>query len=105
MGMVQAWVAHFVTPLTDVSRVRNHTQGMVQAWVAHFVIPLKYTYDEYDWQVMSQKPHKKHKSPTKHHHHGGGAAHPFSGVDWMNPCMPPEGWAALRMFVPIPMPP
>jgi hypothetical protein len=23
-------------------------QGMVQAWVAHFVTPLKYTYDKYD---------------------------------------------------------
>ncbi len=22
--------------------------GMVQAWVAHFVTPLKFTYDEYD---------------------------------------------------------
>ena len=33
-------------------------QGMVQAWVGHFVTPLKCTYDEYDWRVMSQKPHK-----------------------------------------------
>jgi len=25
--------------------------GMVQAWVAHFVTPLKCTYDTYDWRV------------------------------------------------------
>jgi len=60
--------------------------GMVQAWVAHFVTPLKCMYDEYDWQVTSQKPHKKLKSPNKHHHHGVGAACPSSGVDMMNPC-------------------
>ncbi len=35
---------------------------------------------------MSQKPHKKHNSPTKHHHHAGGAAYPSSGVDLMSPC-------------------
>ena len=35
-----------------------HITGMVQAWVAHFVTPLKCTYDKYDWQVMSQKLHK-----------------------------------------------
>ena len=52
---------------------------MVQAWVAHFVTPLKRTYDEYyDWRVTSQKPHKKHKQHDKHHHHGGGAAHPYT---------------------------
>ena len=59
--------------------------GMVQAWVAHFVTPLKCTYDKYDWRVMSQKPHKKHKSPNKHDHHAGEAAHPSSGVNLMNP--------------------
>jgi hypothetical protein len=59
---------------------------MVQAWVAYFVTPLKCTYNKYDWQVTSQKPHKKHKSLTKHHHHGGEAAHPSSGMDLMFPC-------------------
>ena len=39
-----------------------------------------------DWQVTSQKPHKKHTSPTKHHSYGGGAARPSSGVDLINPC-------------------
>ncbi len=62
------------------------TFGMVQAWVAHFVAPLKCTYDENDWQVMSQKPHKKHKQHDKQQHHGVGAAHPSSGVNLMNPC-------------------
>jgi len=59
--------------------------GMVQAWVAHFVTYLKYMYDKYDWRVMSQKPHKKHKSPNKHDHLGGEAARPSSGVNLMNP--------------------
>jgi len=56
---------------------------MVQARVGHFVTLLKRTYDEYDWRVTSQKPHKKHKQHHdngKHHHHGGGAARPSSGV-------------------------
>ena len=75
--------------------------GMVQAWVPPFVTPLKYTYDKYDLRATSQKPHKKHKSPTKHHHHGGGAARPSSGVDLMNQHAP-EGWASLRMLVPMP---
>jgi len=44
--------------------------GMVQAWVAHFVTPLKCTYDEYKCRVTSQKPHKKHKQHEKQHHHG-----------------------------------
>jgi len=60
--------------------------GMVQAWVGHFVTPLKCTYEEYNWQVMSQNPHKKHKQHDKHHYNGGGAARPSSGVDLMNPC-------------------
>jgi len=60
--------------------------GMVQAWVAHFVTPLKSTYDEYGWQVTSQKPHKKHKQHDKQHHHGIGAARPSSGMYSMNPC-------------------
>ena len=59
---------------------------MVQAWVAHFVTPLKCTYDKYDWRVTSQKPIKKHKSRNKHDHHGGEAARPSSGVDLMNQC-------------------
>ena len=29
-------------------------QGMVQALVAHFRTPLKFTYDKYDWQGMSE---------------------------------------------------
>ncbi len=53
---------------------------MVQAWVAHFVTPLKCTYDEYNWQVTSQKLHKKRKQHDKQHHHGVGVAHPSSGV-------------------------
>ncbi len=59
--------------------------GMVQAWVAHFATTLKCTYDNYDWRVTSQKPHKKHKQHDKQHHHGVGAACPCSGVDLMNP--------------------
>ena len=58
---------------------------MVQACMGHFVTPLKCTYDKYDWQFMSQKPHKKHKSPNKHDH-GGEATHPSNDVDLMNPC-------------------
>jgi hypothetical protein len=41
---------------------------------------------EYDWRVMSQKPHKNHKHPDKQHHHGVGADRPSSSVDLMNPC-------------------
>jgi hypothetical protein len=55
--------------------------GMVQAWVAHhFVTPLKCRCYKFDWWVMSQKPHKKHKLPNKHHHHGGEAANPPAGA-------------------------
>ena len=63
--------------------------GMVQAWVGHFVTPLQRRYEVGRVQLTShtsQKPHKRHKSPTKHHHHGGGAARTSSGVDLMNPC-------------------
>jgi hypothetical protein len=66
--------------------LKGANRGMVQAWMAHFVTPLKCMYGKYDWQVMSQKPYKKHKSPSKHDHHGGEAARPSSGVDLMNPC-------------------
>jgi len=72
--------------------------GMVQAWVAHFVTPLKCTYDKNDLRVTSQKPHKKHKSPNKHHHHGGGAARPSSGVDLMNPRRPRSGRPCAYSF-------
>ena len=71
---------------------------MVQAWVGHFFTPLKCTYNEYDWRVTSQKLHKKHKQHDKPHHYGGGAACPSSS----NEPMPPEGWVALRMIVPMP---
>jgi hypothetical protein len=33
-------------------------KGMVQALVAHFVTPLKCTYDKYDWQGMSETTQK-----------------------------------------------
>jgi hypothetical protein len=33
-------------------------------------ISLKCRYDESDWRVTSQKPHKKHKDQQIHHHHG-----------------------------------
>ena len=59
---------------------------MVQAWVAHFVTPLKLRVGCVRLTSHESKPHKKHKSPTKHHHHGGGATHPSSGMDLMNPC-------------------
>ena len=68
--------------------------------VAHFVTPLKCTYNKYDWQVTSQKPHKKHKSPNKHHHHGGGAAHPSSGMDLINPCRLRGGRPCASSFQP-----
>ena len=72
--------------------------GVVQAWVAHFVTPLKCMYDEYNWGVTSQKPHKKHKSPKKYHHHGGEAANPSSGVDLMNPRRPRGGRPCAHLF-------
>ena len=56
---------------------------MVQAWVAHFVTPLTYTYDKYNQWVMSQKLHKKLKQHDNQHHHGVGAARPSSDVDLM----------------------
>jgi hypothetical protein len=43
---------------TQQPRARDRLKGMVQAWVAHFVTPLKCTHDKYDWRVMNQKPHK-----------------------------------------------
>jgi hypothetical protein len=30
------------------ARIRRNAQGMVQAWVAHFVTPLKCRYNEYN---------------------------------------------------------
>jgi hypothetical protein len=72
--------------------------GMVQAKVAHFVTPLKRMYDKYDWRVTSQKPHKKHNSPNKHHHHGGGAAKSSGGVDLMNWCRPRGGRPCAYYF-------
>jgi hypothetical protein len=53
----------------------------VQAWVAHNVTPLKCTYIKSDWQVSSQKPHKKHIWPNKYLHHGDWAANLSGGVD------------------------
>ncbi len=44
-----------------------------------------YMYDEYDWRVMSEKLHKKHKQHDIQYHHGVGATHPSSSVDLMNP--------------------
>jgi len=72
--------------------------GVVQAWVAHFVTPLKCMYDKYNWGVTSQKPHKKHKSPKKYHHHGGEAANPSSSVDLMNPRRPRGGRPCAHLF-------
>ena len=43
--------------------------GVVQAWVAHFASPLKRRDNESDWWVMSQKAHKIHNLPNKHHHY------------------------------------
>jgi hypothetical protein len=68
---------------SGIGNIHSEHQGMVQAWVGHFVTPLKCMYDKYDWQVTSQKPHKKHKHHDKQHHHGVGAARPSSGVDLM----------------------
>ena len=64
---------------------------MVQAWVAHYVTPLKRRCDKNNSCVTSQKAHKKHKSPNKQHHHGGEAANPSGGVDLMNPHRPRGG--------------
>ena len=50
-----------------VARQESKAPGMVQAWVAHFVTPLKCMYDKYDWRVTSHKPHKKHKQHDKQH--------------------------------------
>ena len=33
--------------------LKGANTGMVQAWVANFVTPLKCMYGKYDWQVMS----------------------------------------------------
>ncbi len=75
--------------------ILNCTQNnMVHAWVGHFVTPLKRRYNESDWWVTSQKPHKMHRSPNNHHHHGvGDACHGFDEP------MPLEGWTALHMFL------
>ena len=93
---------HEMTPLHKKMHIRTLNRfvtGMVQAWVAHFVTPLKCTYNKYDWRVTSQKPHKKHKSPNQHHHHhGGGAARPSSGVDLMNPRRPRGGCPCACSF-------
>ncbi len=51
--------------------------------------------------VTSQKLHKKHKQHDKQHHHGVRAARRLQRRGFDEP-MPPEGWAALRMFVPRP---
>ena len=51
-----------------VARQESKAPGMVQAWVAHFVTPLKCTYDDYDWRVTSHKPHKKHKQQHDKQH-------------------------------------
>ena len=59
---------------------------------------IKSTHDESDWQVTSQKPHKKHKWPNKHHHHGGGSANPSGGVDSMNPRQPRDGEDPVEWF-------
>ena len=72
--------------------------GMVQDWMAHFVTPWERGYDGYDWWVMIQKAHKKHKLPNKHHHHGGGAARPYGGVDLMNPQCPRGGRPCAYLF-------
>jgi len=67
---------HTNKTLEDVYAAR----GMVQAWVAHYVSPLKHSYDKkYNSWVTSQKAHKKHKSPDKQNHHGGEAANPSGG--------------------------
>ena len=47
------------------------------------------------------KTTQKAHSPNKHDHHGGEAARPFQRRGFDEP-MPPEGWVALRMFVPMP---
>ena len=73
-------------------------QGMVQAWVAHFVTPLKCRYDEWDWWVMNQKAHNKHNSPNKHHYYGGEATNPSSRVILMNPCRLRGGWPCAYLF-------
>jgi hypothetical protein len=83
---------HVSSPKKWMAARNARNRGMVQAWVGHFVTPLKCTYNKYDWQVTSQKPHKKHKSPNKNHHHGGEAACPSSEVDLMNPCCMRGGW-------------
>ena len=88
-GCVIKW---WLSPSIACPRKRR---GMVQAWVAHFVTPVKCMHNEYDWRVTSQKPHKKHKHHNKQQHHGVGAARPSSGVDLMNPCRLRGG-----MFVP-----
>ena len=72
--------------------------GIVQAWVAHFVTPLKCIYDKYNWQVSSQKPHKNHRSPNKHDHHGCEATRPSSGVNLMNPRCLRGGWPCACLF-------
>ena len=76
-------------------------KGIVQAWVAHFVTPLKCRYDEYDGQVTSQKPHKKHKSPNKRNPRGVGAdARPSSPAVWiwMKPCRHRGGRPCACLF-------
>ena len=68
---VQAWVAHFIMPLTS-----THILRLFPCTCLHT------TSDD-----NQTRPHKKHKQHDKQHHHGGGAAHPSSNVDLMkNPC-------------------
>ena len=65
-GMVQAWVAHFVTPIP--------TLGL-------FVGTCLHTTSD-DNQTRPQHTTQTH---NKHHHHGGGATNPSDSMDLMIP--------------------
>jgi hypothetical protein len=64
--------------------------GMVQAWVAHFVTPIPtlglFSHTCLHTTSNDDQTRPKHTTqrPNKHHHHGGRALNPSGGVDLMN---------------------
>ena len=58
-------LGQFLTQVTGHQFVMADTNnGMVQAWVAHFVTPLKCMYDKYDWQVRNHTKSTNHLTNT-----------------------------------------
>ena len=74
--------------------------GMVQAWVGHFVTPLKCMYNKWltsHESETAQKAQTRWQTPSP----WWWSCSPLQRRGFDEP-MPPEGWAALRMCVPMP---